>query len=61
MASKAKNEKRRYVVVNALLVIAGVLLAICLFGAGLLWRGKTSTKALSVGAEFQIVYSLVTK
>lgn len=55
MASTAKNDKRRDIVVNALLVIAGVLLAICLFGAGLFWRGKPATKAMLVSPEFQIV------
>jgi hypothetical protein len=40
------------VIITALLVIAGVLLAICLFAAGLLWREKPTTKGTSVSCSF---------
>ena len=33
---------KRDVVITVLLVIAGIILAIVLFGAGVFWRGKTS-------------------
>lgn len=34
----------RDLVINILLVLAGIVLAIALFGAGVLWRGRNPTK-----------------
>ena len=42
MASKAKGVARRENIITALLLIAGALLALALFAAGALWRGKSS-------------------
>lgn len=36
---------RRDLIINFLLVIAGIVLAIVLFGAGAIWRGRIPTKA----------------
>jgi len=50
MLSPAKRTERQETAITALLVIAGIALAICLFAAGLLWRGKPKTKgAFAVG------------
>jgi len=42
MASKAKGVARRENIITALLLITGALLALALFAAGALWRGKSS-------------------
>ena len=42
MATKAKAMARRENIITALLLIAGALLALVLFAAGALWRGKSS-------------------
>src|ERR1700745_3631044 len=47
MLSPDKRTKRQEAAISALLVIAGIVLAICLFAAGLLWRGKPKTKEAS--------------
>ena len=38
----------RDLIINVLLIIAGIVLAIALFGAGVLWRSKTAAKATSL-------------
>jgi hypothetical protein len=38
---------KRDTIVNVLLIIAGIVLAIALFGAGVVWRNKTATKSTS--------------
>ena len=43
---------KRDVVITVLLVIAGIILAICLFAAGLLWREKPTTKGTPVSCWF---------
>ena len=47
---------KRDVVITVLLVLAGIILAIVLFGAGVFWRGKTSPARSSqmVPAQHQI-------
>ena len=47
---------KRDVVITVLLVIAGIILAIVLFGAGVFWKGKTSPARSSqmVPAQHQI-------
>jgi len=42
VASRAKAGARREKLITALLLIAGALLALALFAAGALWRGKSS-------------------
>jgi hypothetical protein len=42
MSSRAKGAVRRANIITALLLIAGALLALALFAAGALWRGKSS-------------------
>jgi hypothetical protein len=42
--ARAKSAARREAIITSLLVIAGIVLAICLFAAGLFWRGKPTTK-----------------
>ena len=49
MSGSAKNVALREAVITALLVIAGVLLAICMFAAGLFWRGKPAMKGTAPG------------
>jgi len=49
MSGSAKNVALREAVITALLVIAGVLLAICMFAAGLFWRGKPVMKGTAAG------------
>lgn len=41
----------RNLVINMVLIVAGILLAFALFGAGALWKGKTTPKnsTLTVG------------
>ena len=52
MTSSAKHGGRQDVVITVLLVLAGIALAICLFAAGLFWRGKPTTKGTArSGAE----------
>jgi len=41
---------RRYLPINILLVIAGILLALALFGAGAVWKGKIQPRPPSVSA-----------
>lgn len=36
---------RRHMVINILLVIAGIVLALALFGAGAMWKGRIPEKA----------------
>ena len=38
---------KRDTVINVLLIIAGIVLAIALFGAGAFWKGKSSPKRSS--------------
>jgi hypothetical protein len=38
---------KRDTVINVLLIIAGILLAFALFGAGAFWKGKSSSKRSS--------------
>jgi hypothetical protein len=40
---------KRDTLINILLVIAGILLAFALFGAGALWKGKTPRMILPIG------------
>ena len=42
--ARAKSAAQREAIISSLLVIAGIVLAICLFAAGLFWRGKPTTK-----------------
>lgn len=42
--ARAKGTARREAIITSLLVIAGIVLAICLFAAGLFWRGKPTAK-----------------
>ena len=51
MASSARKTERQEAVITVLLVIAGILLAICIFAAGLLWRGKPRTHDVSTAAK----------
>lgn len=44
MVRRAGRAGRREAIITFLLVITGIVLAICLFAAGLLWRGKPRTK-----------------
>jgi hypothetical protein len=41
---------RRYLFINILLVVAGILLAPALFGAGAVWKGKMQPRRPSVSA-----------
>jgi len=41
---------RRSVLINILLVITGILLAIALFGAGAVWKGRVKPSRPSVSA-----------
>jgi len=41
---------KRYLLINILLVIAGILLALALFGAGAVWKGKKQSSRPSVSA-----------
>jgi hypothetical protein len=41
---------RRYLLINILLVIAGILLALALFGAGAVWKCKMQPRRPSVSA-----------
>jgi len=41
---------RRRVLINILLVIAGILLALALFGAGAVWKGRMKPGRPSVSA-----------
>jgi len=38
---------KRETVINLLLILAGIVLAIALFGAGAFWKGKSSPKRSS--------------
>jgi len=40
---------KRGVVINILLIFAGIFLAFALFAAGVLWKNKATTKARTVG------------
>jgi hypothetical protein len=40
-------QMKRDTVINVLLIIAGIVLAIALFGAGAFWRGKVAPKRSS--------------
>jgi hypothetical protein len=42
VASRAKGVARRQTIITAVLLIVGALLALALFAAGALWRGKSS-------------------
>ena len=41
---------RRWLLINILLVIAGILLALALFGAGAVWKGRMKPSRPSVGS-----------
>ena len=41
---------RRHLVINILLVIAGIILALGLFGAGAMWKGRMQPAHPSVAA-----------
>lgn len=41
---------RRYLVINILLVIAGIVLALALFGAGAMWKARMQPAHPSVSA-----------
>lgn len=41
---------RRHMVINILLVIAGIVLALALFGAGAMWKGRMQPAHPSVSA-----------
>jgi hypothetical protein len=41
---------RRSLLINILLVIAGILLAVALFGAGAVWKGRMKPSRPSVSA-----------
>ncbi len=43
----------RDLVINILLIIAGIVLAIVLFGAGAVWRGRTSARPPGVSLDFR--------
>jgi hypothetical protein len=45
----------RDLVINVLLIVAGVLLAFLLFGAGALWRSKSRPKTSHAVTSSQIV------
>ena len=47
LATSAKRASRRETAITILLVMAGLVLAICLFAAGLLWRGVSPKKEAS--------------
>jgi hypothetical protein len=44
VASRAKGVARRQTIITAVLLIVGALLALALFAAGALWRGKSSAQ-----------------
>jgi len=41
----------RNTVINVLLIIVGIVLAIALFGAGVLWKSRTATKTTGLAAK----------
>lgn len=41
---------RRHLVINILLVIAGIVLSLALFGAGAMWKGRMQPAHPSVSA-----------
>jgi len=58
VATPVKRKARHETVITMLLVIAGIVLAFCLFATGLLWRGKLSRKeALRHRSETPIFHS----
>jgi len=57
MAIADKRSARREMLITALLIIAGVLLAICLFAAGLRWKSEPTTKgAFGQRSEMRAVH-----
>ena len=49
MTTSAKRTARHQAVITIVLVVAGMVLAACLFAAGLLWRGKPLRKEALTG------------
>ena len=42
---------KRYLLINTLLVIAGIVLAVVLFGAGVMWKGRMRPAHPAVSAH----------
>ena len=49
----------RDLVINILLIVAGIVLAIALFGAGVLWKSKTATKTSDLALPISTVHQHV--
>jgi len=52
MTSTAKTAARREAIIMALLVIVGAVLALVLFAAGALWRGRSSAERPKTSIEY---------
>ena len=45
MAATTRSSRRREALITALLVIVGIVLAICMFAAGVLWRSRPARQS----------------
>jgi hypothetical protein len=58
VASRAKGVARRQTIITAVLLIVGALLALALFAAGALWRGKSSGLGFRINSKVSHIRNL---